>query len=222
MTTIMVVAPHPDDETLGCGGTLLRAIAGGADVHWVIGTRMTREAGYSEARMQARDREIADVTAAYGFAGVHQAAFTAARLDTVPAAERVSWFASVFNLVRPDVLYLPHPHDVHSDHAAIFDAASACTKAFRYPSLRKVYVYETLSETEFSIRPGVSPFHPCRFVDVSAHIDRKIEIMELYAGEMAAPPFPRSGEAIRALATFRGLVASCLAAEAFMVLREIE
>lgn len=218
----MVVAPHPDDETLGCGGALLRAITSGAHVHWVIGTRMTREAGYSEARMLARKQEIADVAAAYGFAGVHQAPFTAARLDAVPMAERVSWFSSVFNEVRPGVLYLPHSHDVHSDHAAVFDAASACTKAFRYPTLRKVYVYETLSETEFGIRPGVSPFNPNRFVDVSAYLERKIEIMKLYAGEMAAPPFPRSGEAIRALATFRGLVASCLAAEAFMVLRDIE
>jgi LmbE family N-acetylglucosaminyl deacetylase len=218
----MVVAPHPDDETLGCGGALLRSIASGARVHWVIGTRMTREAGYAAARMLARDREIAAVAEAYGFAGVHQAPFTAARLDMVPVAERVSWFSSVFNEVRPDVLYLPHPHDVHSDHAAVFDAASACTKAFRYPALRKVYVYETLSETEFGIRPGISPFNPNRFVDVSAYLERKIEIMELYAGEMAAPPFPRSGEAIRALATFRGLVASCLAAEAFMVLRDIE
>jgi LmbE family N-acetylglucosaminyl deacetylase len=218
----MVVAPHPDDETLGCGGALLRSIASGARVHWVICTRMTREAGYSEARMLARDREITAVAEAYGFAGVHQASFTAARLDIVPVAERVSWFSSVFNEVRPDVLYLPHPHDVHSDHAAVFHAASACTKAFRYPTLRKVYVYETLSETEFGIRPGIAPFNPSRFVDISAHLERKIEIMELYAGEMAAPPFPRSGEAIRALATFRGLVASCLAAEAFMVLRDIE
>jgi LmbE family N-acetylglucosaminyl deacetylase len=222
VSTIIVVAPHPDDETLGCGGTLLRAIASGARVHWVICTRMTPEAGYSEARMLAREREIADVAAAYGFAGVHQAPFPAARLDVVPVAERVSWFSSVFRQVCPDVLFLPHPHDVHSDHAAVFDAASACTKAFRYPTLRKVHVYETLSETEFDIRPGNSPFNPNRFVDVSAYLERKIKIMELYAGEMAAPPFPRSGEAIRALATLRGLVASCLAAEAFMVMRDIE
>lgn len=218
----MVVAPHPDDETLGCGGTLLRAIAEGARVHWVIATRMTREAGFSEARMHARAQEIKDVAAAYGFAGVHQAPFTAARLDTIPMAERVTWFSSVFNEVRPTAVYLPHPHDVHSDHAAVFDAASACTKAFRYPSVRKVYAYETLSETEFGIRPGATHFHPNRFVDISAHLERKIEIMKLYAGEMSAAPFPRSAEAIRGLATFRGLVASCLAAEAFMVLKDIE
>jgi len=83
--------------------------------------------------------------------------------------------------VQPSAVYLPYPHDVHSDHAVVFDAAAACTKGFRYPSVRK-----------------------------------------LYAGEMAAAPFPRSAEAIRGLATFRGLVATCLAAEAFMVLKDIE
>lgn len=222
MSTILVIAPHPDDETLGCGGTLLRAIAEGATVHWAIASRMTREAGFSEARIAAREREIANVRSSYGFAAVHQALFAAARLDTVPASDRIAWLSSVISAVQPDVLYLPHPHDAHSDHLAVFDAAAACTKSFRYRSVRRVYCYETLSETEFGIRPGVVPFQPNRFVDISGYIDRKIEIMNMYSGEMAAPPFPRSAEAIRALATFRGVVAGSLAAEAFMVLREIE
>lgn len=222
MSIILVVAPHPDDETLGCGGTLLRAIAEGATVHWAIASLMTREAGFSEARITARAAEIAQVAAAYGFASVHQAPFSAARLDTVPMAERVGWFSAVVSVVQPSALYLPYPHDVHSDHAAVFDAASACSKAFRHPSVHQVYCYETLSETEFGLRPGAAPFHPNRFVDISAHLERKIEIMSLYAGEMASPPFPRSAEAIRALATLRGVVASSLAAEAFMILRDIE
>jgi LmbE family N-acetylglucosaminyl deacetylase len=222
MNTILVIAPHPDDETLGCGGSLLRAISEGAVVHWAIASAMTSAMGYSTARIAAREHEIAQVAAAYGFAGVHRASFPAARLDTVPMAERVGWFAEVVNNVKPDTLYLPHPHDVHSDHAAVFDAAAACTKSFRHPSVRRVYGYETLSETEFGLRPGVPPFQPNRFVDVAAHIDRKIEIMGMFAGEMAAAPFPRSAESIRALAAYRGGVAGTVAAEAFMVLRELE
>lgn len=218
---ILVVAPHPDDETLGCGGTLLRAIAEGASVHWAIASAMTEAVGYSAARIAQREREIEDVAAAYCFASVHRAHFPAARLDTFPLAERVSWTAEVIKAVEPDTLYLPHPHDVHSDHAAVFDAAVACTKAFRFPSVRRVYGYETLSETEFGLRPGVPPFDPRRFVDVSAHLDRKIEIMGLFAGEMGAAPFPRSAETIRALAAYRGSVAGTVAAEAFMILREI-
>jgi N-acetylglucosamine malate deacetylase 1 len=218
---ILVVAPHPDDETLGCGGTLLRAKAEGASIHWAIASAMTEEAGYSASRIAQRDREIEAVASAYGFDSVHRARFPAARLDTFPMSERVSWLSDVMNAVHPDTLYLPHPHDVHSDHAAVFDAAAACTKAFRYPSVRCVYGYETLSETEFGLRPGVTPFHPARFVDVALHLERKIEIMGLFAGEMAAAPFPRSAETIRALAAYRGSVAGTVAAEAFMVLREI-
>ena len=222
MTTILVVAPHPDDETLGCGGSLLRAREEGAAVHWAIASRMTREAGFSDDRIAAREAEIHRVSAAYGFASRHQAPFTAARLDAVATADRVAWMASVVAQVQPEVLYLPYPHDVHSDHAAVFDMAQACTKGFRHRSVRRVYCYETLSETEFGLKPGSPMFQPNRFVNITGHLDRKIEIMGLYAGEMSAAPFPRSAEAMRALALYRGLVANCMAAEAFMVLKEIE
>lgn len=222
MKTILVIAPHPDDETLGCGGTLLRARAEGAAVHWAIASTMTREAGFSDERMAARRLEIDRVQAAYGFETVHQAPFAAARLDAVPAAKRVDWLSSVVTAVLPDALYLPYPHDVHSDHAAVFDAAMACTKGFRYRSVRKVYCYETLSETEFGLKPGAPAFQPNRFVDITAFLERKIDIMGLYAGEMAAAPFPRSADAMRALALYRGIVANCMAAEAFMILKDIE
>lgn len=220
--TLLVFAPHPDDETLGCGGTLLRAIAEGHAVHWAIASSMQTAQGFSAERIAAREQEIERVAEAYGFAGVHRGHFPTTRLDTVPAAERVAWCASVVQAVQPDTLYLPHPHDVHSDHGAVFDAAAACTKAFRYASVRRVYGYETLSETEFGLRPGVPAFQPQRFVDISEHMQRKIEIMELFSGEMGAAPFPRSAQTLRALAAYRGAVAGTEAAEAFMVLREIE
>ncbi len=222
MGTVLVFAPHPDDETLGCGGTLLRAISQGHAVHWAIASSMHAGQGFSAERISEREREIERVAQAYGFAGVHRGHFPTTRLDTVPTAERVGWCAGVIQAVQPDTLYLPHPHDVHSDHAAVFDAAAACTKAFRYPSVRRVYGYETLSETEFGLRPGVPAFQPQRFVDIAAQLQRKVEIMELFAGEMGAAPFPRSAHTLRALAAYRGAVAGTLAAEAFMVLREIE
>jgi N-acetylglucosamine malate deacetylase 1 len=221
MSTILVVAPHPDDETLGCGGTLLRGIADGARAHWAIASTMSAAPGYAESRTKARESEIEQVAAAYGFASVERGTFPAARLDTIPIADRVAWLAGVIARVRPETMYLPYPHDAHSDHGAVFDAAIACTKAFRFPSVRRVYCYETISETEFAMRPGMMPFHPNRFVDIAAHLDRKIEIMSLFAGEMAAAPFPRSPESIRALAAYRGAVAGSMAAEAFMLLREI-
>lgn len=222
MSVILVVAPHPDDETLGCGGTLLRAVAEGHTVHWLIATQMDVSRMPSGERLAHREQEIEQVAAAYGFAGVHQAPFLATRLDTVPTGDLVGWVAGVVARVQPDTLYLPFRNDVHTDHAAAFDAAAACTKSFRYPCIRRVYAYETLSETEFGLRPGQPSFQPNRFVDIAGWLDRKIEIMRTYRGEMGDFPFPRSVEAIRALAAYRGVVAGVKAAEAFMVLREIE
>ncbi|HKW84801.1 MAG TPA: PIG-L deacetylase family protein [Burkholderiaceae bacterium] len=223
MTTILVVAPHPDDETLGCGGTLLRELGQGAEVHWAIATTMAGAPRFDAARLQAREEEIEGVGRAYGFAAIHRASFATTRLDAVPIADRIDWFSRIVTSVRPDTLYLPHPYDAHSDHAAVFEAAAACTKSFRYPSVRRVYCYETLSETEFGLGAGgVGAFVPTRFVDIAPQLDRKLEIMAMYAGEMGMPPFPRSVESIRALACLRGVVAGTLAAEAFVVLRSIE
>jgi LmbE family N-acetylglucosaminyl deacetylase len=219
---VLAVAPHPDDETLGCGGSLLRHIADGDEVHWLIVTAMTPALGFLAEDIERREREISNVAHAYRFAAVHTLGLPAMRLDTLPKGQLVDAVGSVVRGVQPDTLYLPYRNDAHSDHAAVFDAAAACCKGFRYPSVRRVRAYETLSETEFGLRPDDSGFRPNLFVDIASYIDRKVEIMKLFPTEIAPAPFPRNLEAIRALATFRGLVAGTIAAEAFISLREIE
>lgn len=221
MTTSVVFAPHPDDETLGCGGTLLREISNGADIHWVVMTAMSEKSGYPAEKIARRQSEIERVAGAYPFTSTHQAPFPAAHLDMLPLAEVVGYVSSIVKMLSPDTLYLPFWGDAHSDHAVVFDAVAACTKAFRYPSVKNVFVYEVLSETDFGIHPETSVFRPNRYVDVSGQLQRKKEIMGMYPGEIGAFPFPRSYEAIDALARLRGLVAGVVAAEAFMVLREI-
>ena len=220
MTTILAVAPHPDDETLGCGGALLRAIAEGHDVHWLTMTAMRPELGFSSERMAARAAELEAVAKAYGFAASHHADFPTTRLDTLPVSDLVTAVNDVFKRVRPHTIYLPYRNDAHSDHAAVFDAVTACCKSFRHPSVKRVCVYETLSETEFGLRTDDPGFRPNVFIDVSPWLDRKIEIMGMYAGELGKFPFPRSEECIRALAVLRGSQVGAQAAEAFMLLKE--
>jgi len=218
---VLCVAPHPDDETLGCGGALLRHVAEGAHVHWLVMTHMHEAQGFSAQRIASRSAEIEQVARAYGFAGTHLAGLPTTRLDTLPMAELVGAVSAVFAEVRPRTVYVPYRNDAHSDHAVVFDAATACCKSFRHPSVRSVYAYETLSETEFGMRPDDPGFHPNLFVDISAWLDRKVEIMKLFAGEMGTFPFPRSEECLRAQAMLRGSQAGLHAAEAFMVLKEI-
>lgn len=219
--SVLCIAPHPDDETLGCGGALLRHVSEGDDVHWLTVTGISESLGFSAEKVSSRNHEVQTVARAYNFKSVHCANLPTTRLDTVPKSDLVAAIGSVIASLRPGTIYVPYRNDVHSDHAAVFDAAIACSKTFRYPSIRKIYAYETLSETEFGLRPDDSGFRPNLFLDISAWLEKKIEIMRMYSGEMGAFPFPRSEECIRAQAALRGSQAGAMAAEAFMILKEI-
>jgi LmbE family N-acetylglucosaminyl deacetylase len=216
----IVVAPHPDDETFGCGGTILRHRDQGDAVHWVIVTGMG-EADFAADSIVAREREIEAVKRHYGFESVHSLGFPTTLLDTVPVGELVGAFKAVFNSVKPDTVYLPYRGDVHTDHRVVFDAVVSCTKWFRYPTIKRILAYETLSETEFGLDPDTNGFRPNVFINISAYLENKHEILEIYGTELGEFPFPRSIEAVRALAALRGATAGCAAAEAFMLLKEI-
>lgn len=216
---VIIVTPHPDDETLGCGGTILKHIAEEDQVYWLIVTKMNEEY-FSNERIQKRQKEIAQVATLYGFEKTIQLPYKAAKLDEVPASDLVSRIGNIFNEIEPTTIYVPYRNDIHSDHKVVFDATMSCTKWFRYPSIEKVLVYETLSETDFIMEPDAIGFRPTLFVNISEYIDKKLEIMKIYQSEMGEHPFPRSEEAIRALATLRGTAAGVKAAEAFMLVKE--
>ncbi len=215
---ILILAPHPDDETLGAGGTLLRARAEGREIHWLIVTEMRAADGWPEEKIARREREIDAAAAAYGFASVSKLGFPTAKLDRVAAGDLVGAVGEVVRRVAPEVMLLPHRGDAHSDHAAVHDSGTACAKWFRYPSVRWTLAYETLSETDAALRRDEA-FRADLFVDIAAHLDRKIEIMALFGDEMLSFPFPRSPQAVRALAMARGAASGSEAAEAFMLLR---
>lgn len=218
---VACIAPHPDDETLGCGGALLKHISNGDAIHWIIATDISIDIGFSQERVASREKEIANVARAYNFTAIHRLGFQTMRLDTLPMLDLVGAISHIVKSIQADILYVPFRNDAHSDHAAVFDASVACAKTFRYPSVRSVLAYETLSETEFGLKPEDSGFRPNVFIDISKHIDRKIDIMKMYAGEMADFPFPRSEVTLRALSQLRGSQSGTLAAEAFMLLKEI-
>jgi len=216
---VIVIAPHPDDETLGCGGAILRHREQGDAVHWLIVTGMGEN--FPPQRIAARAVEIEAVTRNFGFASVHPLNLPTTALDTVPLGTMVGAIKAVFDAICADTVYLPYRGDVHTDHQIVFDAVSSCTKWFRCPSIKRILAYETLSETEFGINPDSNGFRPNVFIDISAQLDRKIDILNCYAPELGSFPFPRSIETVRAQAALRGATAGCAAAEAFMLLKEI-
>jgi LmbE family N-acetylglucosaminyl deacetylase len=218
MKTI-VVAPHADDEILGCGGTLLRRKAEGGEVAWLLLTEISSEHGWPEDQVSRRRAEIEEVRKMVGFDRVYQLRLAPARLDSYEMSHVVAAVAEVFKGFGPEEVLVPYPYDAHSDHKVAFDAAVACTKWFRYPSIRRVLAYETLSETDVGLDPS-SRFSPNVFLDIGEYLSSKTRIMETYASEVGGFPFPRSRAAIESLARVRGAASGFAAAEAFELLVE--
>lgn len=215
---VIIVTPHPDDETLGCGGTILKHKNNGDKVCWLIMTKMGEQ--FDEALKDKRNKEIIKVKERYEFDKVVQLDFEAGNLDFNPLSKIISEISCAFTEFEPNIVYVPYRSDIHSDHQVVFDASVACTKWFRYPFVKKVLVYETLSETNFTINPDSNQFRPNIFVDIAEFLPDKVEIMRIYDSELGEHPFPRSEKSIKSLAYLRGATAGFEAAESFMLLKE--
>jgi len=220
MKKVLIITPHPDDETLGCGGTILRHLKEGDQVYWLICTTITEELGFSKERIEKRAAEINRVNQAFRFTGFRQLGFPTTFLDQVPQNQIIEEISKFLTEIQADTLYLPYRNDVHSDHANVFDASISCTKSFRYPFVKRVRVYETLSETEFGLRTDDPGFKPNLWIDISSFLDQKVEIMKIYQSEVADHPFPRSIDCIVSLAKLRGSTIAVNFAESFISIKE--
>ena len=221
MKTVLVVAPHADDETLGCGGTILKLIKQGYQIHWLLVTGMTAEAGFSSDQIQVRKREIQDVSAAYGFVATHELELPPARLETLSKGAVIGPISNVVNKVKPEIVFTVYRNDAHSDHEIVFDAVMSATKSFRYPFIKKVLTYETISETDFGMKPEDGGFRPNVYVDIDGFLTKKLDILDVFESEVHQFPFPRSRKALESLAYVRGSQCNAEAAEAFMLIKEI-
>ena len=215
---VLVVAVHPDDETLGCGGTLLKHKDNGDEINWLICTKLNS----NNKSFLTREKEIETVSNLYNFDSVHKLELETTKVDEYSMSELISKISLVINKVQPNIIYLPFKTDVHSDHRKIFEAAYSCTKSFRYPFIEKIYMMETLSETEFAVSSKEDSFIPNVFVDISDYFDKKVKILNVYKSELEEHPFPRSIKNIEALSILRGATSNCQYAEAFQLIKEIK
>lgn len=211
METIAVISVHPDDETLGCGGAILKHLRKGDEVHCILVT-----SGNSEQKTIWEK-----VKTAYGFSSVIELDFPELDLADISLNKLIPAFADAFNKIKPTVLYIPNRFDVHSDHQAVFKAVSACTKAFRYPSIEKVLMCEVISETDFALPSPETVFVPNYFVDITDEMAKKLEIFKLYESELLPYPATRNESTITALNRYRGSLIGSEYAEAFVSLKTI-
>ncbi|MCF8708250.1 PIG-L deacetylase family protein [Rhizorhapis sp. SPR117] len=217
----LVIAPHPDDEVLGCGGTISRLTDGGAQVDVCIVTR----AGTDRFAPGAAEKSVEEAHSAHaelGVTGSHFLKLPAAELDRIAHADMNAAFCNLVSTLKPDTLFVPFIGDVHLDHQLSFLSAMVAARPRGPDAPQRIFAYETLSETNW-YAPGVTAaFIPNVFVDISAHITRKIQAFRCYASQVRPFPDERSIKAIEALATMRGATVYRQAAEAFIAIRQIE
>ena len=222
MAKVLVVAAHPDDETLGAGGTILKHKQNGDEVFWLIVTSVSEVHGFSSERVRSRQEEIQKVAEAFDFNDVFKLDYPTAQLTDTELNEIIPRISTIFLEVKPEIIYVMNRSDAHSDHRVIFDAVMACTKSFRYPFVQKVLMYECISETEFAPILPEKVFQPNYYIDITTHFKRKLEIMQIFESELGEHPFPRSLRNIEALAVFRGASAGIEYAEAFQLIKFID
>lgn len=217
---VLIIAPHPDDEILGCGGTIAKHTAAGNRVYVCVVTRgklpLFNDDGVKIVR--------GECASAHEYLGVKETIFLdfpAAMLEEVPRYELNDSLCKVVQCIKPEEVYIPHRGDMQLDHKMIVDAAMVALRPKYEHVAKRIYAYETLSETGWDIPNTVNEFIPTVYNDISGYLDRKLQAMRFYRSQLAPYPNPRSIESLEALAKYRGSTVNKRAAEAFSLIREI-
>jgi LmbE family N-acetylglucosaminyl deacetylase len=216
---VLVIAAHPDDEALGCGGTMARhALVGDSvDVVFMADGVFSRAA----ADLDARRDSARTACAILGAAAPTFFEFPDQKLDTVGFLEIVQAIEPVIAKLQPTVIYTHHGGDLNLDHRIVHQAVMTALRPMPASTCRAIYAFEVASSTEWASSAIGEAFRPDHFVDITATIDRKFEALHAYAQEMRDFPHARSYDALRALAVVRGTGVGLRAAEAFVTLRSI-
>lgn len=223
MNKVIVVAPHADDEIIGCGATIAKHIKNGDEVFIIIATNASIGAPelFTENSIQSIRKEAINAHNLLGVKKTFFLEFPAPALNAYPEFKISIELSKIFNEIKPNVMYLPHPGDIHQDHKAIYRASLVAARPQGNYTINNIYCYETLSETEWAPYQE-KPFVPNHFVDVSDVFHLKCDAMKCFDSQIKEFPHTRSIETFEALAKFRGATVGVVRAEAFIVERQIK
>lgn len=218
--TVLVIAPHPDDEVLGCGGVIAKRAKNGDDV-WVCIVTEGKEPLYSKKFARNERQEMKAAHKILGVSHLIMLGFPSAELDKIPQREINDVVSGAVEMVCPDEVFIPHRGDVHRDHQIVADAAMVALRPRGSNSAKRVLSYETLSETDWNTPDAGNAFIPNVYEDISNTIQTKITAMNCYGSQLKEFPDPRSIIGLKSLAIHRGVVSGLGYAEAFMMIREV-
>jgi len=217
---ILVVAPHPDDEVLGVGGTIAKYSEQGNEV-FVLMVSGHLPPLYSR---DAYEKTVSEAYAAFDILGILKSKFLeipATMIDDRPLHEVNSKISKIVNDFNPHIVLCPYP-DRHVDHRLVFDSVMVATRPVGIGrNIEIVAAYETLSETHWNA-PHIEPnFTPNWVVDITEQVDTKLNALRCYKSQISNFPGPRSIEAVEALAKFRGTQAGFGYGEGFHIVRMV-
>jgi LmbE family N-acetylglucosaminyl deacetylase len=221
---VLVVAAHPDDEILGCGGTIAKHVhEGDAVVVACLADGVTsRDPAADHSSELARRRAAGEEAAAVlGISKILFGGFPDNRMDSVPILEAARTVESLLEQHRPTVVYTHHGGDLNVDHRRTHQAVVTACRPQPHSTVTRLLFFETASSTEWQVHGGGAAFEPNWFVDVSSTLAVKLRALQAYGDELREWPHARSAQAVEHLARWRGSIIGRPAAEAFMVGRGI-
>jgi N-acetylglucosamine malate deacetylase 1 len=214
--SVLVVAAHPDDEAIGCGGTIIKHTLNGDKVQILF----LSDGFSSRSNGEKRDNIAYDASNEIGCDKPILCNFPDNRLDSIPLIDLVKRIEQVLSEFSPEVIYTHHIGDLNIDHQITHKAVMTACRPLPNSTLKQIYAFEVLSSSEWQT-PGYFPFIPNYFVDISNHIETKKKVLMIYGEEMRDFPHSRSIKNIINLASLRGASVGIKHAEAFMLLRSI-
>lgn len=213
---VLVFAPHPDDEVLGVGGTIAKLTSKNIKVYVCIVT-ITND----EVLKKTILKEAKEANEILGVSDLIFLNLPVVELCDIKKQKIISSVREVVNKIKPEIVFLPHFGDMHTDHYEVTDSVMVTLRPVENPQIKQIYIYETLSETEWNIPTVSNAFIPNAWIDISESIKTKLNAMKKYESQLKKFPHPRSLIAIESLSKVRGSTISVNNAEAFYTVRNI-
>jgi LmbE family N-acetylglucosaminyl deacetylase len=223
--SVLILASHPDDEVLGCGGTIAKLTQVGVDVNIAfLADGVLSRAGNPSTQQQeltARHSAAQKACDILGAASVSFGDFPDNRMDTLPLLKITQAIEMLIAKYQPDTVFTHHAGDVNIDHRLTHEAVVTACRPQKECPVKTILCFEVPSSTEWQLSGSAPSFNPNWFVDISSTIDRKLTALKVYYEELRSWPHPRSQRGVEYLARWRGATIGVDAAEAFMLGRHL-
>jgi len=217
MNKVLVICAHPDDETLGLGGTIRKHIEKKDSVFILCFTHGQFDRDDSDKGIEWRENQAKSAFKILGIKNSKFLKYPDQNLESIPLTKLSKDIEAVINKIRPNIVYTHFWDDMNQDHKRVFEASLIATRQVPKSSVKELICYETPSSTDW----GKRTFQPNYFIDISKNIENKLKALKKYKDETNEYPHPRSIQAVKYRSGYWGSTLGIKFAEAFIILRKI-